>query len=402
MRRFALPVVFATLTLLGSTGLATAVPAPPIELRAVVACSEGLQLLPPPDKECLAMDVLVGDLDIAGAGRQYPRDDTGDVQITLLGSGTARFTSYERDHAGGRFAILIGGRVIATFAVGDPAYRRPTIIPGLRPLTPPGFITMPNLSPEEANGLTEQFKAETALEWCARHAASTDDYAQKSCSGYKSQADLTEPAPVIDADSLRAAKPLEGDRLRVGRLLPGNVPKLDCALPKRYGPGAERLSADQQKELMQVHCGFFGDGPDGLLAPPDARNVKLALRAAFRPSFGLPATEIHIAVSSATEGTYLLAQRDKNTWETRSGALTAADIDKILLALEESHFWQLPFDHKMGVLDGMPILVEAAFGSWRRTSTQNAYEGVDLDTLAKELSAIARAHNTERPLSWFK
>src|SRR5215831_13843036 len=76
MRRFALPVAFATLTLLGTTGLATAVPAPPIELRAVVACSEGLQPLPPPDKECLAMNVLVGDLDIAGAGRQYPRDDT--------------------------------------------------------------------------------------------------------------------------------------------------------------------------------------------------------------------------------------------------------------------------------------------------------------------------------------
>lgn len=401
MRQF-VRLVFAVLMLLGGTRLATAVPAPPIELRAVVACSEGLQPLPPPDKECLAKDVIVGDLDIAGAGHQYPRDDTSDLQITLMDTGTARFVAYEHDHAGGRFAILIGGQVIATFLVGDPAYRRPMIIPSLRPLSPPGDITVPGLAPGEAKALSDQFKAETPLEWCGRHAASADTYLKGFCSGYKSQADLTEPAPVVDVASLRAAKPLEGDSLRVGKLLQGDVPKLDCALAKRYGPGAERLSADKQKELMQMDCGRFGNGPDGLLVPPDARNVKFAMRAVFRPSFGFPATEIHIALSSATEGTYLLAQQDKNDWQTRSGALTSADIGKILAALKVSHFWQQPFEHQWGVMDGEPTLVEAAFDGWRHTSVQNGSPGVDLDILAQQLVAIARAHNTDRPLSSFK
>jgi hypothetical protein len=392
MRYFVQSVIgFAVLGLLGSASLAIAVPAPPIELRAVVACSENLQPLPPPAKECLAKEVLVGDLNIAGAGRENPRAGTGDLQITLMDNGTARFTEYERNHAGGRFAILIGGRVIASFVTGDPAYRRPTVIPGLRPMIVPSFITIPGLAPGEVTALAQQFKAETALEWCGRHAASTEHYAQNFCSGYKSQVDLTEPAPVIDASSLRLAKALQGDAL-----------KFDCALPKRYGPGAERFSPGRQRQLMQMYCDMIGDGPDGLLAPPNARNVKLALRAAFRPSFGFPATEIHIAISSATEGSYLLAQRDKTVWETRSGTLTQADIDQILVALKTSHFWQLPFDHQMGVADGEPILVEAAFDGWRHTSTQNASKGVDLDVLAEQLVAIARAHNTVRPLSWLK
>src|SRR5437870_5651903 len=118
---------FVVLGLLWPAKSTTAAPAPPIELRAIVPCGENLRSLPPPDKECLAKDVLVGDLDIAGIGRENPRDDTGDLQISLMDKGEARFADYERNHAGGRFAILVGGRVIATFAVGDPAYKRPTI-----------------------------------------------------------------------------------------------------------------------------------------------------------------------------------------------------------------------------------------------------------------------------------
>ena len=393
MRHFVQSVLgIAILGLLGSTRLAIAVPAPPIELRAVVACGEGLEPLPAPDKECLAKDVLVGDLEIGGAGRENPRADTGGLRIILTEDGLARFAAYERDHVGARFAFLIGGRVIAKSVVGDPAYRPPTTIPGLQPMTIPSFITVPGLAPSAVKALSDQFRAETPLEWCGRHAASTDNFAKGFCSGYKSQADLNESAPVIDANSLRAAKTLEGDAL-----------KFDCALPKRYGPGAERWSADRQKELMQMSCGMFGSGPDGLLAPPDARNVKLALRAAFRPSFGFPATEIHIALSSASEGIYLLAQQDKHEdWQTRSGALTPADIGKILAALKDSHFWQQPFQHEMGVVDGEPILVEAAFNGWRHTSTQNAAKGVDVDILAQQLADIARAHNTIRPLSWFQ
>jgi len=402
MRHVMLSIIgFAVLGLLGSARFAVAVPAPPIELRAVVPCSKGLQPLPAPDKDCLAQEVIVGDLDIGGAGPENPRVDTGGLQIILTDDGTARFAAYERDHAGARFAFLIGGRVIATSVIGDSAYRPPTIIPGLRPMNVPSFITVPGLAPSEVKALSEQFKAETPLEWCGRHAASTDSYKKGFCAGYQSQADLSEPAPIINPDSLRAAKPLEGDSLRVGKLVEGDVPKIDCALAKRYGPGAERLPADRQKDLMRIHCGFFGYGPDGLLVPPDARNVKLALRAAYRPSFRFPATEIHIAISSATEGTYLLAQQDGN-WEIRSGALAPAEIAAILGALEHSHFWQLPFDHQMGVLDGEPILVEAAFDGWRHTSIQNGYQDVDLAILAQQLVVVARAHNTVKPLSWWK
>jgi len=82
--------------------------------------------------------------------------------------------------------------------------------------------------------------------------------------------------------------------------------------------------------------------------------------------------------------------------------LTSADIAKILAALKNSHFWQQPFQHKWGVVDGEPILIEAAFDGWRHTSTQNGSSGVDLDILAQQLVTIARTHNTDRSLSWFK
>jgi hypothetical protein len=111
---------------------------------------------------------------------------------------------------------------------------------------------------------------------------------------------------------------------------------------------------------------------------------------------------MHIAISSESEGTYLLAQQDGNGWQTRSGNLTKADVSAILSALENSHFWQLPFDHQPGVLDGEPMLVEAAFDQWRQTATQNGSDGVDLAILTRELLAIAKAHNIDRPLSWFQ
>jgi len=383
----------AILNLLMADATASATPAPPIELRPVVKCSKGLQPLPVPDKECLSKDVLVGDLDIAGAGRQYPRNDTGDLQITLMDVGTARFTDYERDHVGGRFAILIGGKVIATFEIGDPAYKRPTIIPGLRPIIVPGLITVPGLALGDVKTLSEQFKAETALEWCNRHTTSTDRYTQGFCSGYKSQADLTAPSPVINADTLRTAKQLEGDAL-----------KFDCAFPRRYGPGpVSSLPIEKQHEIMQMACdGLIGPGPDNLIAPPNARNVKLALRAAFRPAFRFPASEIHIAISSESDGTYLLAQQNGKNWETRTGNLTRTDIGRILSALENAHFWQQPFNHQDGALDGEPVLIEAAFDNWRSTATQNGNAGVDLDTLEQQLLAIAKAHNIGKPLTWFQ
>lgn len=340
----------------------------------------------------MSNEVIVGDLDIAGLGHHDPRDENSDLELVLMDTGTGKFANYEREHPADSFAILVGGRVLTTFRVGDPNYRRPVTIPHLRPLAPPGIITMPGLAPDEVKRLSGLFAAETALEWCGRHAASTDHDTQSHCAGYKSQADLTAPSPVINAGTLRASPALVGDAL-----------EFDCALPKRYGPGPVlSLPAEKQRELMRMKChGLFGLSPDGLLAPPDAHSVKLALRAAFHPAFRLPPFEIHIAVSSEEDGSYLLAQRD-GSWETRTGKLSRSDISRILTALETAHFWQQPFDHQDGMLDGEPVLIEAAFGNWRSTATQNAYGGVDLDILEQQLLSIAKEHNVKRPLASFQ
>ena len=372
-------ILALTLALFGVCGAARATPAPPIELHPVVKCQAGLARLPRPEQGCLGKEVIVGDLDISGPMRQNIRDNTGDLVILLMDTGLARFSAFARSHAGSRFSVLIGGRVIATLPMPEK--------------TPTEQIPLPGLPAAEAEEILAQSNAQTNVEFCDRHAASTDDFTQRFCSGYKSQADLSLPAPVINAATLRAARSLEGDAL-----------KFDCALPTRFttDPFFSSMPADKQKSSMRRACdGLFGPGPDGLLAPLDARNVKLAIRAAFRPSFHMPASEIHIAISSTDEGTYLLAQQDGN-WQTRGGSLTKADIGVILAALERSHLWQQPFNHDVGMLDGEPDLFEAAFGDWRITATQNGYEGVDLDILKRALLTVAKAHNSDRPLSWFR
>jgi hypothetical protein len=126
------------------------------------------------------------------------------------------------------------------------------------------------------------------------------------------------------------------------------------------------------------------------------KGVKLALRARFFQGT-FPPTDVRIGVDG--NGAALMAisahQNGNGPQQVRTFNLKQAEVDRILKAINDSHFWQLPHEPRLvGDTGGTRLEVDISIPELRNTVSDSMgnSDAVDLSVLGHVLGEVTGNH----------
>jgi hypothetical protein len=216
--------------------------------------------------------------------------------------------------------------------------------------------------------------------WCAQH---IDDYwkLRFACDPFVAKADRRLSSVALSQGGLAAARDLSDAETRS-----------ECRPDVEY-------DWDQRCSLIAFKTPQ--GGADDSLLPPGMKTAKLAMRAdiAMGP-FPVTVVRIGIGGGGAAQMTVSWAQNGNGPRVSNSVRLNAAEIDRLLAALNKSDFWRLPqkTSHQ-GAADGEAAAVEIAIAG-RHRHVQDFIgdsDAVELSVLVNALSEIIRSHWKDVP-----
>lgn len=217
-------------------------------------------------------------------------------------------------------------------------------------------------------------------DFCAAH-KNDDRISRMVCDPYESKADRK-------LDSIM----LSGAWLDAARNLKDMEPWSQCvASDVRYlHPCA--MVADLLKKV---------DATGDSLLPAGMKNAKLALRAHIQ-LYNFPVTVVRLGIGAGRVGVMEVTwNRNANgPRETHSVRLNPSEIDRLLVAINRSDFWRLPYQGKhMGPIDGEWAAVELSVAGWRRHVQDiiGDADAADLSVLVNELTPMIKRRWTDVP-----
>lgn len=143
------------------------------------------------------------------------------------------------------------------------------------------------------------------------------------------------------------------------------------------------------------------DATGDSLLPAGMKNAKLALRAHIQ-LYNFPVTVVRLGIGAGRVGVMEVTwNRNANgRRETHSVRLDPSEIDRLLVAINRSDFWRLPYQGQhMGPTDGELAAVELSVAGWKghvRDIIGDA-DATDLSILVNELTRMIKSHWTDVP-----
>jgi hypothetical protein len=208
--------------------------------------------------------------------------------------------------------------------------------------------------------------------WCDTH-WNDDRISRLACDQFRSLADPRLPAPSVTAANLNATRNLSGIEKRA------NCPDLQNV-----------------KDLLKDGCNAAWEASpaeswlDASLLPPGVKDVKLALRASIIMG-PFPPMVVTIGLESGQSGVISVSAGVPR--RVRTARLNTAEVGRLIAALNQSHFWQLPEQGRhQGAADGMMANIEVSTAGMRRHVTDWVGGSVDLSVLARSITTIVFAH----------
>jgi len=272
-----------------------------------------------------------------------------------------------------RFKSVLAPVMIAALSLAMPSSGA-IALPGNYARAHPGECAKPDIKDGEWRMMC------MTADWCAKH---IDDYwkLRFACDPFVAKADRKLPSVALSQSGLAAARDLSNAEKRS-----------ECR------PGVD-YDWEQRCSLIAFKTPQ-GETDDSLL-PPGMKTAKLAMRADIvMGPFPVTVVRLGIAGAGAAQMTVSWTKNGNGPRVSDSVKLSAAEIDRLLAALNKSDFWRLPqkTSHQ-GAADGEAAAVEIAIAG-RHRHVQDFIgdsDAVELSVLVNALSEIIRAHWKDVP-----